>query len=189
MRELEPVRKGVLPPRATRAFTPPLIQRIDYQPKLIMPPTIDAPPDVPMKAGDFGDPHGLGTMSAGMGGPLGLGDGKGTSVGRGDGSRYGDGVDGVYTSGHGVTAPVPIRTVEPEYSESARKAHLSGSVLVYAEIDPEGKPRNLRIVQSMGMGLDEKALEAVAKWLFKPGMKNGRPVTVRATFEVNFRLL
>jgi TonB family protein len=138
-----------------------------------------------VKTGDFADPHGLGTMSAGMGGPYGIGDGIGVSVGRGDGA------DGVYSAGpgHGVSAPMPIHTVEPEYSELARKAHISGSVLVYAEIDPQGHPRNLRVVQSMGMGLDEKALEAVAKWLFKPGTRNGKPVTVRATFEVNFRLL
>lgn len=189
MREIEPARKGVLPPHSPRVFTPPVVQRVDYHPPLVISPTIDAPPDLPLKAGDFGDPHGLGNMSAGIGGPFGIGDGKGPTVGRGEGPRYGDGADGVYSQGHGVTAPVPIRTVEPEYSEAARKAHASGSVLVYAEIDPQGKPRNLRIVQSMGMGLDEKALDAVARWLFKPGMKNGRPVTVRATFEVNFRLL
>jgi protein TonB len=183
MREPEPVRKGVLPPASPRVFTPPMIHRVDYTPRLMMPPAVDAPPDLPMKTGEFGDPHGLGTMSAGMGGPLGIGDGIGASVGRGDGA------DGVYGTGHGVSAPVPIHTVEPEYSESARKAHISGSVLVYAEIDPQGHPRNLRVVQSLGMGLDEKALEAVAKWLFKPGMKNGKPATVRATFEVNFRLL
>jgi TonB family protein len=166
-----------------------MIQRVDFQPKLAVAQTIDAPPDVRVETGAIGDPHGLGTLSAGAGGPFGLGDGRGSSIGKGDGSHYGDGVDGVYTTGHGVSSPVPIRTVEPEYSELARKAHLSGSVLVYAEIDPSGKPRNLRVVQSMGMGLDEKALEAVAKWVFKPGMKDGKPVTVRATFEVNFRLL
>lgn len=186
MHEAEPVRKGVRPPSTRRVFTAPLIQHADYHPAVI----IDAPPELTVKAGDIGDPNGLGKLSAGMGGPFGIGDGRGSSAGNGEGSHLGEGVDGVYTTGQrGVSAPVAIRTVDPEYSEAARKARLSGSVLVYAEIGPDGHPRNLRVVQSMGLGLDEKALEAVAKWLFRPGMKNGRPVMVRATFEVNFRLL
>jgi protein TonB len=96
----------------------------------------------------------------------------------------------VYSAGRGgVSLPVPLHTVEPEYSDAGRKARLSGSVLVAAEIDAAGHPRNVRIIRGMGLGLDEKALDAVAQWLFKPGMKDGKPVPVRATFEINFRLL
>ena len=189
MHEIEPVRKGVLPPHSVRVFTPPMIQRVNYQPKLTVQPTIDAPAEVKVEAGALGDPNGIGAIYGGSGGPAGLGDGVGRSIGRGAGDRYGEGVDGVYSIGHGASAPVPIRIVEPDYSEGARKARMSGSVMVYAEIGPDGRPKNLHITQGMGMGLDEKALEAVAKWLFKPGLKDGRPVTVRATFEVNFRLL
>ncbi len=189
MHEPRPVRKGVLPPHSVRVFTPPLIQRVDFQPRLMVQPTIDAPPEVPVETGAVGDPHGIGAISGGTGGPAGLGDGTGRSIGKGIGDRYGDGIDGVYSIGHGASAPVPIRIVEPEYSEPARKARMSGSILVYAEIGPDGRPKNLHITRGMGMGLDEKALDAVAKWLFKPGLKDGRPVTVRATFEVNFRLL
>lgn len=57
------------------------------------------------------------------------------------------------------------------------------------EVDSTGKPRNARVVQSVGMGLDERAVEAVLQWRFKPGRLNGRPVAVPARIEVNFRLL
>ncbi len=56
-------------------------------------------------------------------------------------------------------------------------------------VDDKGKPQNLKIMRSLGLGLDQKAIEAVEKWTFKPGMKDGKPVTVFATIEVNFRLL
>jgi len=55
--------------------------------------------------------------------------------------------------------------------------------------NPKGRPRNLRLSRSLGQGLDEKALDAVSQWLFWPGTKNGRPVTVSALIEVTFHLL
>ena len=156
MHELQPVRKGVLPPHSIRVFTPPLIQRVDYKPKLPVQPTIDAPPEVKLETGALSDPKGIGAISGGTGGPAGLGGGIGRLIGPGTGDRYGDGVDGVYTIGHGASAPVPIHILEPEYSELARRAKISGSVMVYAEIGPDGRPRHLHITRGMGMGLDEK---------------------------------
>jgi TonB family protein len=91
--------------------------------------------------------------------------------------------------GNGVTAPKLLRKIEPEFSEEARAAHHSGTVTLYVQINPEGKAVNMRVLHSLGMGLDEKALEAVRKWTFQPGMKDGRPVTVEAQIEVNFRFL
>jgi protein TonB len=91
--------------------------------------------------------------------------------------------------GGGVSAPVLVSKVEPEYSEEARKAKYQGTVLLYIEVDPSGRAENVRVLRSLGLGLDEKAMEAVKKWKFKPGYKNGQPVTVVATIEVNFRLL
>jgi TonB family protein len=79
--------------------------------------------------------------------------------------------------------------VDPEYSEEARKAKYSGTVLISLIVDANGKAQNIRVVRSLGLGLDEKAMEAVAKWKFKPGMKGGQAVAVQATIEVNFRLL
>jgi TonB family protein len=91
--------------------------------------------------------------------------------------------------GGGVSAPALLYKVEPEYSEEARKAKYQGTVTLYVEVDPNGQARNIRVVRSLGLGLDEKAIEAVMKWKFRPGTKDGRPVAVAATIEVNFRLL
>lgn len=96
---------------------------------------------------------------------------------------------GVYRVGGGVSAPVLIHKTEPIYTEEARKAKYQGTVLLYVEINPDGRPTNIKVQRRLGLGLDEKAIEAVQQWRFKPGMKDGRPVTVAATIEVNFRLL
>jgi TonB family protein len=82
-----------------------------------------------------------------------------------------------------------IYKVDPEYSEEARKAKYSGEVVLAIVVDAEGHARDVHVVKSLGMGLDEKAMEAVEKWKFKPGMKGGQAVAVRATIAVNFRLL
>jgi TonB family protein len=89
-----------------------------------------------------------------------------------------------------VTAPpVVILKVEPQYTEEARKAKLAGAVVLYVEVTRDGRASNIRVQRSLGMGLDEKAIEAVQQWRFRPGMKDGKPVTVAATLEVNFRPL
>ena len=111
------------------------------------------------------------------------GAGSGSGVGAGQGRR-----DGVYRVGGGVSAPMLIHKREPEYTEEARKAQYQGTVLLYVEIDPNGKATNIKVQRSLGLGLDEKAVEAVKQWKFKPGQKDGRPVTVQATIEMNFRL-
>jgi TonB family protein len=98
---------------------------------------------------------------------------------------------GVIQIGGGVRAPVPIYQVEPEYSEEARKAKWQGTVLVSLVVDETGKPvpGSIKVTKSLGLGLDQKAIEAVEKWRFKPTVKNGKPVSVLASVEVNFRLL
>ena len=87
------------------------------------------------------------------------------------------------------TAPTVAFKVEPEYSEEARKVHLEGAVILKIIIDEEGKPRDLQVVRSLGLGLDESAIAAVSKWQFQPRTKNGQPVPGPAQIEVNFRLL
>jgi TonB family protein len=96
---------------------------------------------------------------------------------------------GVYRVGGGVTAPVLLYRREPEYTEEARKAKYSGTVQLYVEIDPSGTPTNIRVLQGPGLGLDERAIEAVRQWKFKPGTKDGNPVTVGANISVSFQLL
>jgi TonB family protein len=94
-----------------------------------------------------------------------------------------------YRIGAGVSAPVPLTKLEPGYSEDARVLQLQGTVALSLEIGTDGKAHNIQVVRSLGMGLDERAVEAVEQWTFKPGMKDGQPVPVIAQIEVNFRLL
>jgi TonB family protein len=95
----------------------------------------------------------------------------------------------VFRVGEGVTPPVLISKVEPQYTEEARQAKFQGTVVLYVEVGPDGRATNIKVQRSLGMGLDEKAIEAVKQWRFAPGMKDGRPVVVAATLEVNFRPL
>jgi TonB family protein len=86
----------------------------------------------------------------------------------------------------GTTAPRVIQKSEPEYPDEARVAGLEGTVVVQAVIGEDGVPRDIRVAKSLGLGLDEKAVEAVSTWRFKPGMKDGVPVTDPMTIEVAF---
>ena len=88
----------------------------------------------------------------------------------------------------GVKAPALLYKVQPEYAEEARKAGLQGAVILSVDVGTDGFARNVKVVRSLGMGLDEKAIEAVQKWKFRPGSKDGNPVIVAATIQVNFRL-
>lgn len=88
-----------------------------------------------------------------------------------------------------MTQPQLIYKVEPEFSEDARKAKFSGMVILAIEVDAAGHPRAFRVVQSPGLGLEQKAIDAVKQWRFKPGYQDGKPVVTSATVEVNFRLL
>ena len=179
-REPLPVSKGKLPKPSMKQFVPPMI--VDHTPKLAMDPSIIAPPDTPLpqsNLNNWGDP--LAKMLNGSNG-----NGSGGGMGNGSGGGVGG---GVFRVGGGVSAPSVLSKVDPEYSEEARKAKYSGTVLLSVIVDTEGKARDIHVIKSLGMGLDEKAMEAVAKWRFKPGMKGGQPVNVRAQIEVNFRLL
>lgn len=193
-----PASKGRLPRQSLRQFTPPMAVVNNPNPKLVMEPTIIVPPDVPLPNNNmnvWGDPLAkIGPPSNGPGSGGGIGSGSGGGVGSGKGGGFGPGEGGgvgggVFRVGGGVTAPALLYKVEPEYSEEARKAKYQGTVVLYVEVDAVGRPRNMRVVRSLGLGLDEKAMEAVQKWRFKPGYKDGKAVTVAATIEVNFRLL
>ncbi len=193
-----PASKGRLPKAALKQFTPPMAVVNNPNPKLTMEPTIIAPPDVNLpnvNMAQYGDPLAkIGPASNGPGSGGGIGSGSGGGVGSGKGGGFGPGEGGgvgggVFRVGGGVTAPALLAKVEPEYSEEARKAKYQGTVLLYVQVSPEGKAVNMRVLHSLGLGLDEKAMEAVKKWRFKPGTKDGKAVTVEAQIEVNFRLL
>jgi TonB family protein len=89
----------------------------------------------------------------------------------------------------GSTAPVLLYKVEPEYSDEARRAKYQGTVTLSVDIDENGLPNGVHVVRSLGLGLDEKAIEAVRKWVFKPATQNGAPVATTVQLWVDFRLL
>lgn len=193
-----PASKGKLPKPALRQFTPPTAVVNNPDPKLAIEPTIVVPPDVPLPQialNEYGDPLGkLGLPSNGPGSRGGIGTGCCGGVGPSTGPGFGLGSDGginggVFRSGRGVSAPLIVYKVEPEYSEEARKAKYQGTVVLKVIVDPSGRVVNPVVVQSLGLGLDEKAIEAVKKWRFRPGYKDGKPVPVFADIEVSFRLL
>jgi len=95
--------------------------------------------------------------------------------------------EAVVTLASGVTAPVPLVHPEAEYTEEARKARVQGICIISVIVDAQGMPQNPRVVQGLGMGLDQKAIEAVNKYRFRPAMKNDEPVAVRITADVIFR--
>jgi TonB family protein len=94
----------------------------------------------------------------------------------------------VFRVGNGVTAPALLHKTEPQYTEGARSGKIQGTTVLGIDIGPDGVARNFEILRSIEPGLDQKAIDAVQQWQFRPGTKDGVPVTVRATIEVNFRL-
>jgi periplasmic protein TonB len=192
-----PVSKGKLPKLANKQFVPPMISHVE-NPKLVMDPTLIIQPDanIPkVNMDQLGDPlakSGLASNGFGAGG--GMGSGRGGGVGPGSGPGFGPGSGGnmgggAYRIGGGVSPPSILYKVEPEYSEEARKAKFQGTVTLSVVVDEKGNPRDIKITRPLGLGLDQKAIEAVEKWKFSPGKKDGKPVPVYAQIEVNFRLL
>ncbi len=174
----------------------PIIRNED--PELAVEPTVRVPPNLSVPQVDlsvFGDPLGAdGPPSAGPGSGGGIGSGTGTGVGSGTGSGVGPGSGGgigggVFRIGGGVSSPRLLHKVEPEYSEEARKAKYQGTVMLAVEVWEDGIAHNIRVVRSLGLGLDEKAMQAVRQWRFAPGRKDGKPVRVAAQIQVSFRLL
>jgi TonB family protein len=197
-RSLLEASKGKLPKISPKQFTPPMAVVNNPDPKLVMEPTIMVQPNAPLpqvNISALGNPLGMpGPPSNGTGSGGGIGSGKGGGVGSGSGGGFGPGSGGgtgggVYRIGGGVSDPVPIFKPEPEYSEEARKAKFQGAVMLSIVIDENGRTRDVRVIRPLGLGLDEKAIEAVLRWRFKPSLKDGRAVAVSANVEVNFRLL
>ena len=86
-------------------------------------------------------------------------------------------------------APQVIYKEEPEYSDEARKAHFEGVVVLAFDVDTSGRAINIRVVRSLGLGLDEKAISAVTHWKFRPALAGDKTVTAPAEVQVTFRLL
>jgi TonB family protein len=103
-------------------------------------------------------------------------------------SEPGGSFAGVYNVGGSVHPPVPIYTPDPKYTEAARKAKLSGNVILSLIVDSAGEPQNVQVARGLGNELDEKAVEAVQQYRFKPATKDGEPVSAFLNVMVNFQI-
>jgi TonB family protein len=186
--------RGNVPRSAREQITPPAVVIRNDNPKLKVEATVIAPPSLaqlgisgnPLAADAMQPSNGIGSgggIGSGAGG--GIGSGIGPGVGPGHGGGFGG---GLYHVGGGVSAPRAIYDPDPEYSEEARKAKHQGTVILWIVVGADGRPREIRVQRALGLGLDEKAVEAVRKWRFAPAMRDGHPVAVEVNIEVNFRL-
>lgn len=188
--------RGTPPKFRDQQLAPPVIVVRNPTARLQVDPTVLGPPDLKLpqsnQLGELLSPN-LTMPSNGTGSEGGIGSNRGTGVGTGIGAGVGTGsgggcCSGIYIPGHGISPPRALYDPEPDYSEEARKVKLQGSVVLSLVVDATGHPRNVKIARSLGMGLDEKAIEAVEKWRFVPGTKDGYPVATRVEVEVNFHL-
>jgi len=186
--------KGHEPTVAKLTILPAQIMRID-RPKLGVEPTeqvkipensnlpnlgMSQSPQVALASQGKGSGSGFGS---GLGG--GLGAGHGVGAGPGSGGGYGGGLMSV---GGGVTAPQVLHSVEPEFTDEARRANYQGSVSIKLIVDSQGNPQDVRLASHLGMGLDEKAIAAVRQYRFKPAMFQGHAVSVQIVIDVDFHL-
>jgi periplasmic protein TonB len=190
--------KGKLPKIEQQPVVPPQVQTFE-KPKIPMPAAIDVQKNITLPDNPTLPDIGMKTssnivLSNGTGSGGGMGTGSGGGLGSGSGDGYGPGYGGnvgggLYHIGGGVAPPQILHEVDPEFSDEARRAKYQGVCLISIIVDVNGNPQNPRVVRPLGMGLDEKALEAVKQFRFKPAMKDGKtPVPVMITVEVNFRL-
>jgi len=190
--------KGKLPKVEKEQFTPPAVVVRNDHPKLAVEPSIVAAPNVKIanvNMPNLGVPTApvAGPASNGIGSNAGIGSGSGGGVGSGIGGGVGPGSGGnfgggVYRVGGGVSPPRELYNPDPEYTEEARKAKYQGVVVLWLIVGQDGRTKDIRISRSLGMGLDQKAVEAVKLWKFEPAKKDGSPVAVQMNVEVNFRL-
>src|SRR6185369_3690806 len=155
-----PVTKGSPPKFADQQIVPPKAPPLQ-EPKIKIEPTVEVQKDIHMAQNlpNFGLPNSpLNGVSMGNGSGTGLGSGNGSGIGPGSGGNMGGGPRRI---GGGVSAPQVLYAPEPEFSEEARKAKFAGNVLVNLWVDTNGLPSHVRVIRGVGMGLDEKAVEAV----------------------------
>lgn len=189
--------KGKLPKIDRAPQAPPMVPILE-KPKLAVDSAIAVQQDIKLPDNNMvnigvHNSANVTLASNGQGTGGGMGTGSGGGLGSGSGNGYGPGSGGntgggVFRVGGQVSAPIPLLTPEAEFSDEARRAKYQGEVMITLIVDAQGNPINPRVVRPLGMGLDEKALEAVRKYKFKPALKGGTPVPVMITIAVNFRL-
>jgi TonB family protein len=184
--------EGRAPLYSATPLAPPIIPVI-VQPKLAEQSTIAIrlPDDSTMPSiGVHGSTNAT-LLSSGPGGPNGIGTDKNGEYGPGNGDRGwgpGDSIGIFYPGQSGVVAPSLLFEREAEFSDEARRQKYQGICMVGLIVDTHGNPQNVHIIRALGMGLDEKAIEAIRQYRFKPGTKDGKPVPVAIAVRVDFRL-
>jgi len=151
-----------------------------------------APADPVNKAGDPARPPSASTSpgsgtggGVGTGAGTGLGDGRGGGIGPGEGGGTGG---GPFKPGSGIEPPTLLREVKPLYTDEARRQSIVGNVVLEIVVRRDGTVGSLRVIRSLGAGLDERAVEAVRQWRFGPARRQGAPVDVIVEVSVEFRL-
>lgn len=193
LRSPVPVRR---PP--ARVEPPPMVRPVEPPPVKAEPPIV-AP--VVAVAADPRDRAGVPwaraepqeTESHGPGAGGGTGTGQGTGVGEGDGSGIGPGSGGgtgggPYRPGSGITAPAITREVKPDYTEEGRRRNLEGDVVLEIVVRSDGSVGNVKLLQGLGAGLDQRAIDAVRQWRFAPARRLGVPVDVIVEVAMEFKL-
>ena len=188
---LTPPTKGRLPKFTWTQYAAPQARIVNPNPKLAMDPSLLGPPDLKVLSSNlpnFGDPL-ASAMSDSLGRGNGTGIGSGTGGGLGPGEGGGTG-GGVFRAGvNGVGTPTCIYCPDPLYSDEARKAKYQGTVVLNVIITADGRATDIHVAKGPGLGLEEKAIEMVRTWRFRPALgPNGRPVPVSIPIEVTFRL-
>ena len=131
--------------------------------------------------------------SQGPGTGGGVGSGEGTGLGEGEGPGLGPGTGGgtgggPYGPGSGIDPPRLLREVKPQYTEAALRQRLEGEVVVEVVVLRDGRVGDVRLIQRLGAGLDERAVDAVKQWVFEPARRLGAPVDVLVEVAVDFSL-
>jgi periplasmic protein TonB len=196
--ELLPASKGKLPKFSLTQIVPPKVKPPD-NPKFAATPTVLGMPDMKLASpnmSNWGDPmskvtndsNGPGSGNGiGSGNGTGIGSGTGGGVGPGEGGGAGGGIFNAGTGGYGI--PACVYCPPAQFSDEAVKAKYQGTVYITAIITADGRATDVRVAKGVGLGLDEKAIEAVRSWRFKPALgPNGKPAAVRQTVEVTFHL-
>jgi protein TonB len=183
------------PPRKAEivAAKPPAVEPVP-KPTDVPPPMVTVPIQTPEAVvtlpGTLASINSnIGTGAAGGGRGTGIGTGTGSGVGEGSGGGFGG---GVYQIGNGVTSPVLIKEVKPNYTGDAMRAKLQGVVEMEAVVLADGSvdPNRIKITRSLDstFGLDQQAIIAVKQWRFRPGTYKGQPVPVLVNVELTFTL-
>ena len=215
MKGRSPLRSPVPPPRPITTKppepkpvrTPPPPVTIQPAPKPVEPPppapapvplpqvvapVATAPADARDRAGVLSDPP-LESDSHGPGSGSGAGAGQGTGIGEGTGSGIGPGSGGgtgggPYRPASGITPPAIVREVKPDYTEEARRRGVAGDVVLEIIVRADGSVGTVTLLQGLGSGLDQRAMDAVRQWRFSPARRLGTPVDVVVEVAVEFKL-